>query len=579
VHRFEVWAPRARRVEVEVRGLRHALEPHDASLDGVFAATVEGAGPGDDYAFRLDGGRPLPDPRSPWQPRGVHGPSRLVDHAAFAWSDGGWRGAPLAAAVLYELHVGTFTREGTFDAAIARLPHLLDLGVTAIELMPVGEFPGTRGWGYDGVALFAPHHAYGGPDGLKRLVDACHGHGLAVVMDVVYNHLGPDGNHLPAYGPYFTDRYRTPWGEAVNFDGPGSPAVRRFVLDNAAMWLRDYHCDGLRLDAVHAIVDASALHVLEELALEVGRLAAHLGRTCWVIAESDLNDPRLVRPRDAGGYGLDAQWSDDFHHALHAVLTGERGGYYEDFGRLEDLATALRQAYVYAGRYSKHRDRRHGRPPVGVDAARFLGFIQNHDQVGNRAAGERLSMLASVARQKIAAALVLTAPFVPLLFQGEEWGARTPFLYFTDHRDPALAAAVREGRRREFASFGWAPDRVPDPQAEATWRGSQLDWTEPERAPHRELLAWYRDLLRLRRTTPALAAGSWDALRVAWDDAAGWLVVERGPATVACNLGGAAVALPLRVGRPAAIRLASDPGCVVDGPILRLPPDAIAILD
>jgi maltooligosyltrehalose trehalohydrolase len=579
VHRFEVWAPRARRVEVEVRGARHPLEAQGESPHGgVFAGTVEAAGPGDDYAFRLDGGRPLPDPRSPWQPAGVHGPSRLVDHAAFVWTDAGWRGAPLAAAALYELHVGTFTREGTFDAAIARLPHLVDLGVTAVELMPVAAFPGTRGWGYDGVALFAPHHAYGGPEGLKRLVDACHAHGLAVVMDVVYNHLGPDGNYLPAYGPYFTDRHETPWGEAVNFDGPGSLPVRRFVLDNAAMWLRHYHCDGLRLDAVHAIVDTSAFHILEELAIHVGRLAAHLGRTCWVIAESDLNDPRLVRAHAGGGYGLDAQWSDDFHHALHAVLTGERDGYYEDFGRLEDLATALRRAYVYAGRYSRHRDRRHGRPPLGLDADRFLGFIQNHDQVGNRATGDRLSALTAVGRQKIAAALVLTAPFVPMLFQGEEWGARTPFLYFTDHGDPALADAVRDGRRREFVAFGWKPDQIPDPQAEETWRRSQLDWTEPDREPHRDLLAWHRGLLRLRRTTPALAAGGWDALRVRCDEAAGWLVVERGPVTIAANVGAAPVVVPLGAGRSGAIRLASDPACAVDGSALRLPADSVAIL-
>ena len=574
MHRFEVWAPHAARVEVAVRGARHPLV---RGADDVWAATVDAA-PGDDYAFHLDGGPPLPDPRSPWQPAGVHGPSRLVDHAAFPWTDAGWRGAPLAHAVLYELHVGTFTPDGTFEAAIVRLPHLVDLGVTAVELLPVAEFPGTRGWGYDGVDLFAPHHAYGGPAGLKRLVDACHAHGLAVVMDVVYNHLGPDGNYLPSYGPYFTDRHRTPWGEAVNFDGPGSDQVRGFVVENATMWLRDYHGDGLRLDAVHAIVDTSARHVLEEIAVAVGRLAAHLGRTCWVIAESDLNDPRLVRAREAGGYGLDAQWSDDFHHALHAVLTGERDGYYADFGRLADVATALRQAYVYAGRRSRHRGRRHGRPPIGLDADRFLGFVQNHDQVGNRATGERLSMLAGVGRQKVAAALVLTAPFVPLLFQGEEWGARTPFLYFTDHGDPALAAAVRDGRRREFAAFGWAPERIPDPQADETWRRSRLDWAEPARPPHAEVLAWYRALLRLRRDTPALGAGRWDELRAACDERAGTLVVDRGPVTIAANVGRAPATVPLGPGRPAAIRLASDPACTCDAGSLRLPPDSVAIL-
>jgi maltooligosyltrehalose trehalohydrolase len=443
---------------------------------GWWHAHVPSGAPGLDYAFSLDGGEPLPDPRSPWQPRGVHAPSRLVDHQRFSWTDQRWQAPPLGSAVIYELHVGTFSPEGTFDGVIGRLEHLAGLGVTHVELMPVAEFPGVRGWGYDGVDLWAPHHAYGGPDGLKRLVDACHARGLAVLLDVVYNHLGPSGNYLGRFGPYFTSRFRTPWGDAMNFDGAGSDEVRRFVCDNARMWLRDYHVDGLRLDAVHAIADGSAVHILEQLAQEVEKLAASLGRHLVLIAESNLNDPRIVQPPSAGGYGIDAQWNDDFHHALHTVLTGERHGYYADFGRLADLATAFRRGFVYAGEYSVFRDRRHGRPAIGVSGNRFVVSAQNHDQVGNRALGERASLLMSEGRLHIAAALLLTSPFVPMLFQGEEWGASTPFLYFTDHAEPELVEAVRKGRCQEFAAFaghlralaarlGRAPARAPCPSA------------------------------------------------------------------------------------------------------------------
>jgi maltooligosyltrehalose trehalohydrolase len=406
-----------------------------------------------------------------------------------------------------------------------------------VELMPVAEFSGDRGWGYDGVDLYAPHHAYGGPDGLKRLVDACHAQGIGVVLDVVYNHLGPAGNHLAEFAPYFTDRYATPWGEAVNLDGPESDEVRRFFVDNALMWLRDYHVDGLRLDAVHAIVDTSAVHLLEQLAVETADLSAHLGRPLHLIAESDLNDPRLIRRRETGGYGLDAQWSDDFHHALHAALTGERSGYYEDFGRLSQIATALRRAYVYAGERSGFRQRRHGRPPGDVPGWRFFGYLQNHDQVGNRATGERSSHLMSIERLRIGAALVATAPFVPMFFQGEEWGASTPFLYFTDHRDPELGRAVSHGRRREFASFGWDPDDIPDPQEEKTFLRSKLDWDELEHPHHAELLAWHRSLLALRRSRPELTDGRMDLVEVEADDEAGTLVVRRGRVIVTVRLG------------------------------------------
>ncbi|MGI9079896.1 MAG: malto-oligosyltrehalose trehalohydrolase [Acidimicrobiales bacterium] len=548
---LEVWAPKAQAVDVVVGERRTAMDGPDER--GWFRTGAAEIDTGADYAFSLDGGPPLPDPRSPWQPHGVHGPSRRVDHGAFAWTDAAWAAPELADVVVYELHVGTFSPEGTFDGAIAHLDHLVGLGITAVEVMPVAEFPGRRGWGYDGVHLWAPHSAYGGPDGLKRLVDACHARDLAVVLDVVYNHLGPDGNYLPQFGPYFTDRYSTPWGEAVNFDGPDSDDVRAFVVDNACMWVRDYHVDGLRLDAVHAIVDTSAVHVVEEVADAVHRLAAELGRRAWVVAESDLNDPRVVRDPELGGWGCDAQWSDDFHHALHAVLTGERTGYYADFGSLAQLAKALRQAYVYDGCRSEHRRRRHGRPPTGLAATRFFGFAQNHDQVGNRATGERSAVLMGTGRLKVAAALVLCSPFVPMLFQGEEWGASTPFQYFTDHGDADLGRAVSEGRRREFAAFGWDPDDVPDPQDPETFRRSRLDWDELSRPPHDEVLAWHRELLGLRREVPALAGTEVGAPDVRFDEAAGWLVLQRGPLSVVCNLSDAEQPVPLDGGGEAVV--------------------------
>ena len=534
---FRVWAPRPQNVALVLRGdERHPMEGPDEL--GWFSVEIEDAGPGDDYAYSLDDGDPRPDPRSPWQPRGVHGPSRLVDHAAFAWTDQDWDGGvPLARAVIYELHVDTFSPEETYEGAIPHLDHLVDLGVTHVELLPVVEYPGRWGWGYDGVDLYAPNSGDGGPEGLKRLVDACHGKGLAVIFDVVYNHLGPSGNYLAEYGPYFTQRYGTPWGEAVNLDGPDSDPVREFVIDNALMWLRDYHADGLRLDAVHAIIDTSATHILEELANRVDELESHLGRPKFLIAESDLNDPRIVADREVGGYGMDAQWSDDFHHALHAVLTGERAGYYADFGSVGQLAKALRQAFVYDGCYSPHRRRRHGRTPTGIPATRFLGYLQNHDQVGNRAKGERSSMLVSRGLLQAAAAIVLLGPWVPMLFHGEEWGASTPFLYFTDHDDPELGQAVTEGRRREFASFGWDPSEVPDPQDPETFRRSKLDWDEVSRPPHAELLQWHKDLIALRRSTPELSDGRFDQVRVEYDEEARWLAFGHGPVTVVCNLG------------------------------------------
>jgi maltooligosyltrehalose trehalohydrolase len=554
-------------------------DPEQGRGPGRWAGDVPGLGPGDDYGFSIDGGPVRPDPRSAHQPHGVHGSSRVVDHGAFAWSgaDAAWRGADLPSAVLYELHVGTFSPAGTFAGAVEHLDHLVDLGVDAVELMPVVEFPGRRGWGYDGVDLWAPHHAHGGPDGLKALVDACHARGLGVLLDVVYNHLGPAGNHLAAFGPYFTDRYRTNWGEAVNLDGPGSDEVRAFIVDNALMWLRDYHVDGLRLDAVHALVDVSARHVLEQLADEVRALAVDRGRPLWLIAESDRNDPRYVRPPSHGGHGLDAAWADEWHHALHAVLTGERSGYYDEFGSVALLAKVLGQAWAFDGTYSPHRGRTHGRSPLDLPGSAFVVAAQNHDQVGNRAVGERLAALVTPGRLHVAAALLLTAPFVPLLFQGEEWGASTPFLYFTDHDDLALGRAVSEGRRREFAHFGWDPELVPDPQAVSTFERSVLRWDEMASPGHAELLAWHRSLIALRKAHPDLATAPAGSPSVSYDEDAGWLVVRRGALTVAVNLGLTPRAVP--VPDPGRVLLASSPAIALTPDAVLLPPDTVAIVE
>jgi maltooligosyltrehalose trehalohydrolase len=452
----------------------------------------------------------------------------------------------------------------------------VDLGVTAVELLPVAQFPGRHGWGYDGVDLFAPHEAYGGPEGLVRLVDACHARGLGVVLDVVYNHLGPDGNHLRRFGPYFTDRYHTPWGDAVNLDDAGSDEVREFFLANACQWLRDYHVDGLRIDAVHAFFDRSAVHFLEELAVRVDALSHQVGRPLWLIPESDLNDPRLVRSREAGGFGLHASWSDDFHHALHAALTGERDGYYEDFGGLAPVARALERVYVYDGAYSAHRGRRHGRRATGLPGTRFVGYLQNHDQVGNRARGERTSHLLSTGRLAVGAALVLTAPFVPMLFQGEEWAASTPFPYFCDHEDPELARAVRDGRRREFQAFGWDPETIPDPGDPETFASAKLRWEERERSPHRELLAWHRELIALRRATPALSDGRMDRVRAHADEDAGTLRVERGPLVIAANLSDEPRRIP--AGDRNEILATWDGGTKLQDGELRLAPESVAII-
>ncbi|MFI6155477.1 malto-oligosyltrehalose trehalohydrolase [Kitasatospora sp. NPDC051170] len=575
---YEVWAPAAAdRVTVEVEGFEHELA-RCTGREGWWS----GEAPEGDYAFRLDGGPPLPDPRSPRQPHGPDGPSRAVDHAAHRWTATGWRGRALPGSVVYELHVGTFTARGTFDAAAEHLDHLVELGVDFVELMPVCPFPGQHGWGYDGVSLWAVHEPYGGPAGLKRFVDAAHGRGLGVILDVVHNHLGPSGNHLPAYGPYFTDRHHTPWGSAVNLDAPGSDEVRAYLIGSALAWLRDYRLDGLRLDAVHALADDRAVHFLEELAAEVEKLAVTTNRPLFLIAESDLNTPRTTAPREAGGQGLTAQWSDDFHHALHCALTGESQGYYGDFARapLAALAKTLGRGYFHDGTWSTFRGRGHGRPftPLG-EGHRLLGYLQTHDQIGNRALGDRLSTTLSAGRLACGAALVLTSPFTPMLFMGEEWGAATPWQYFTDHTDPGLAEAVRQGRRREFAEHGWAAEAVPDPQEPATVLRSVLDWTEPHRAPHTELLDWYRTLIRLRRERPELGDPDLGAVRVSFSEigpGAGWVVVHRGPYRVAVNLGAAEAPLPLgSAGREV---VAAFGACEPAGSAVRLGAEAVAIV-
>jgi maltooligosyltrehalose trehalohydrolase len=560
---LRVWAPRAGVVELEARGSRR---PMGARPDGWWEY-AEGLAAGTDYRLVVDG-RALPDPRSPFQPEGVHGPSRTVDHAAFGWSDAGWRTPRLRDRVIYELHVGTFSPEGTFDGVIERLDHLLELGVDVVELMPVAEFAGDRGWGYDGVDLYAPHHSYGGPDGLKRLVDACHGRGLGVVLDVVYNHLGPEGNYLAQFGPYFTDSYPTPWGQALNLDGPDSQPVRDFLIENALMWLRDYHLDGLRLDAVHALFDSLALHFLEELAT---RVATEIGPERWLLPESDRNDPRLVTARELGGHGLTAHWCDDVHHAIHTVLTGEREGYYADYGTTAQLATALRRAYVYAGEYSPFRRRRQGRRHH-LDGDRFVVCVQNHDQVGNRARGERLGHLVSPGRLRIAAALLLCSPFVPMLFMGEEWDTSSPFPFFSSHTDPALAAATTRGRIAEFAAFGWSPSEVPDPQDPSTFDLARPRWDELGQEGHRELLDWYRALLRLRRSRPDLRSADLSAVEI--DRGGDWLLMRRGGVTVVCNWSGAALELPAG----GLLELASDPDVKAGDGRLVVPPDAAAVL-
>ncbi|CAM3020538.1 malto-oligosyltrehalose trehalohydrolase [Skermania piniformis] len=537
---FEVWAPIPDRVRLDVAGAVHPMQRHD---DGWWRADVPTA-PDARYGFLVDGTL-LPDPRSPRQPDGVHGRSQRHTVDPAGWTDRGWTGRQLAGGLLYELHIGTFTPAGTFDAAIDRLDHLVGLGVTFVELMPVNAFNGTHNWGYDGVLWYAVHEGYGGPDGLVRFVDACHARGLAVLLDVVYNHLGPSGNYLDRFGPYLTDGRNT-WGATLNLAGADSTEVRRYIVDNALRWFDEFHLDGLRLDAVHALVDHTAVHLLEELAVATARLSAHLRRPLALIAESDLNDPRLITDRSAGGFGLTAQWNDDLHHAVHAAVSGERQGYYADFGSLHCLATTLQQGFFHAGTWSSFRGRRHGRKldTERIPGSSLIGYTCTHDQVGNRAIGDRPSHYLTPGQLALRAALVLTSPYTPMLFMGEEWGAGTPFQFFTAHPEPELARATADGRRREFAAHGWATADVPDPQDPATFLRSKLDWAEPNTGWHARLLACYRDLIRLRRDRAELSDPWLTDVGVDYDEQAGWIVVHRGPLRVLGNLAADPVCIP-----------------------------------
>ena len=576
---LRVWAPALVSVDAVVGGSAYDMKRSD---DGWWRVDVDQAVHGTDYAFVLDGeGTPLPDPRSRWQPHGVHGASRVYDHSVFLWSDAGWRGRQLAGSVFYELHIGTFTPGGTLDAAVEKLDHLVDLGVDVVELMPVAAFPGVAGWGYDGVHPYAVHEPYGGPDALKRFVDACHWRGLAVCLDVVYNHLGPSGNYVSRFGPYFSGKHETPWGQGINLDDTDAYEVRRWIIDNVLTWLRDFHVDALRLDAVHALADDSPVHVLAELSREVDALSTHLGRPLSLVAESDLNQPSMVTPVSGGGLGMTAQWSDDFHHVLHALLTGESQGYYGDFAAdpYAALARTLSGAFFHDGGFSSFRGADWGAP---VDRSRvpgwhFLGYLQTHDQVGNRAVGERIGHLTSPGLAMIGAALVLTSPFTPMLFMGEEWAASTPWQYFTSHEEPSLAEAVREGRRREFGSHGWAADDVPDPQAASTVAASTLDWSDVSAETHSSVLAWYRALLSLRRREPALTDPRLDRVSVSCDPTARWVVVARGDLRVVCNLSGAGQDVPVDT-QIREVVLSSSAVAAPSGSVARVPAESVAVL-
>jgi maltooligosyltrehalose trehalohydrolase len=555
-YRADIWAPRAARAELLTRGEAIDMEPEG---DGWFRAPVV-LPPNADYGFALDGGEPLPDPRSHWQPLGVSGPSRVVDHGAFEWTDRRWAGVHLPASAIYELHIGTFSGAGTFDGVIERLGHLVSLGVDMIEVMPVAAFDGGRGWGYDGVAPYAVHQPYGGPEGFKRLVDAAHARGIGVLLDVVYNHFGPTGNHLNQYGPYTTDRHQTPWGDAVNLDGPDSASVRRYLLDNARHWLQNYHLDGLRLDAVHTLVDESDTHFLAELATEVEALAAHLDRPLWLVAEYPRTEPIGVTAQEAGGHGLDAEWRDEVHHELHAWLTGERHGYYADSGRVTTLAEAL------IG------------PKRNLPRSRFVVCAQNHDQIGNRARGDRLCHLVDIGLAKAAAALIICSPFVPLLFMGEEWAASSPFPYFAGPRNDELDDAVRRGRVEELASFGWDPTDIPDPIAESTFESARLPWAEVDEGVHREMYAWYQALLALRRTRPELSDPRPSSTSVDEHDSEHAIVVWRGETAVAVNTDTLPMQLSLGGGKDRRVLLASHAAVRLTDDGVVLPPHSVAVI-
>ncbi|CAN5478523.1 malto-oligosyltrehalose trehalohydrolase [soil metagenome] len=538
-HEFAVWAPKPELVRLDVNGTEHAMTRHD---DGWWRTTLEVA-PDVRYGFLLDDDPTvLPDPRSARQPEGVHHRSQLWDPASAPWTDQLWSGRSIEGAVLYELHIGTFTAEGTFDAAIEKLDYLLALGVDFVELMPVNAFSGTHGWGYDGVLWYAVHEPYGGPDGLVRFVDACHARGLGVLIDAVFNHFGPSGNYLPRFGPYLSSA-SNPWGEGINIADAESDEVRNLIIGCALRWMRDFHADGLRLDAVHALVDTTAVHILEEMSADTAALSAQLGRSLSLIAETDRNDPRFITPRSEGGLGMTAQWDDDIHHALHTAVSGERQGYYSDFGSMETLANTLKHGYFHAGTYSSFRQRRHGKPldTSKIPGYRLLAYTCTHDQVGNRAIGDRPSAYLTSGQLAVSAALALLTPFTAMLFMGEEWAASTPFQFFSSHPEPELAEATRNGRKAEFASHGWDADDVPDPQDPQTFQRSKLDWTEVDEDEHAALGQLYRDLIALRKHEPDLADFWLDHMGVDYDEDARWIVLSRGALAVVCNLSADAV--------------------------------------
>lgn len=513
---FTVWAPEADQVEVVVTSPEKKTVSMQREAFGYWLGRGEDIKPGARYMYKLSNDMERPDPASRFQPEGVHKASEVVDYASFQWTDQQWKGIPLKELIIYELHVGTFTEEGTFHGIINKLPELKDLGINAIEIMPVAQFPGSRNWGYDGVYPFAVQDSYGGPEGLKELVNACHQEGISVVMDVVYNHMGPEGNYLNDYGPYFTDKYKTPWGRALNFDDAHSDHIRNFFFQNALMWLRDYHIDALRLDAVHAILDTGSKHFLQELQEHVEQLEEQQDRPYLLIAETDLNDPRLINPMDKGGYGLAGQWTDEFHHALHAFVTGETDGYYSDFGEMDHLVKTMKHAYVYDGLYSEHRKKTFGSDTAGNPAEQFVVCAQNHDQVGNRMLGERLTQLVSFEMLKTVAGVVLLSPYTPMLFMGEEYGEQNPFLYFISHTDKDLVEAVQKGRKEEFSYFSWK-GKVPDPQSEKTFENSRLQRTYEQDETHNTLRELYKELIRLRKESPALKQASKENLTVTAD--------------------------------------------------------------
>ncbi|MHA7285358.1 malto-oligosyltrehalose trehalohydrolase [Arthrobacter sp. MDT3-44] len=575
---FDVWAPRAESLTLVADGTEYPMTQGEG---GWWHPDKAPAADDVSYGYLVNGsGTPVPDPRSRRQPDGVHELSRTFDPSAHDWQDESWQSPGLNGGVIYEMHLGTFTPEGTLDAAIGKLDHLVDLGVQFVELLPVNAFNGTHNWGYDGVLWYTVQETYGGPAAYQRFVDAAHQKGLGVIQDVVHNHLGPSGNYLGLFGPYLTEGMSNTWGDSLNLDGPQSDEVRDYVVENLLMWFTDYHVDGLRLDAVHALHDERAVHILEEFAERTDECAAELGKPLFLIAESDLNNPRLISGRDVGGYGLAGQWSDDFHHAVHVNLTGETEGYYLDFNSVGALAKVLEKGFFHNGTYSSFRERHHGREidPSRVSPLQLVVAAQNHDQIGNRAAGDRISATLNPAQLAQAAVLTILGPFTPMLFMGEEYGASTPWPFFTSHPEPELGKATAEGRLKEFERMGWKPEDVPNPQDPATFASAKLDWAEVEQGHHAELLATYRELIRLRRSRPELRDADFGSISVDFDEEHRWIVLHRGSTAVVLNLGDAPVTVPVR-GADAEVLLSTVDGMGLLDDGVQVPPHGSLVLN